>query len=92
MEPNFDEEEPLVARASDYSSFLNGLVWMDLTRLLNERLAAIHADLTEAKDIEDIRLLQGEAKSVKTMLDYPVFLLSQARASEALNRDEDGTE
>lgn len=66
--------EQLLSSIDQVKDFKESAVWTDLSLLLTERIDLMRDVLEGELDIEKIRVIQGQIKSYREMLDLPTVL------------------
>lgn len=69
---NIEQLQSSIAQVTD---FKESVVWTDLTLLLTERIDLMRDMLETELDVEKIRVIQGQIKAYREMLDLPTIVI-----------------
>lgn len=62
-------EQPLKSSIHDVTSFSKSNLWDDMMTLITERIDFLHEELEHAIEYADIRYVQGQISTLRSMLE-----------------------
>lgn len=88
------DDIPILSSVKELENFQHTPIWQDMEAFLQERLEGINNELIEASDPQHLGRLQGEAKSIRTLLKLPTFLKEQKEIEDEqeLTHNDNGSE
>lgn len=72
-----------------WKEFLDSTIWKDIISAVNHQESQIKEDLTTAKDVGRIRLLQGGCVAIKYLREIPLEILEGLLAEQEQEQEQE---